>query len=113
MEKMRDEGNIKEILGGDGISWLNMIQIERWTREWNSKEGKSRKMTKFEEIIEKRLKLEEKTERKGTVNQIYKLLIEAEQDTQGLKTQWQYDLDKEVKGEEWDKMWDQRIMKNM
>ena len=27
--------------------------------------------------------------------------------------QWHNDLDKEIIGEEWDKIWDQRIMKNM
>ena len=57
--------------------------------------------------------LQEKTARKGTVSRIYKLLVQAEQGTQVLKMQWQDDLDKEVIGEEWDKIWDQGIMKNM
>ena len=66
-EKIRNKEDIKKVLGGERISWLNIIQLERWTSEWNTK-GKGRKMTKFEEIIEKILKSEEKTERKGTIS---------------------------------------------
>lgn len=35
------------------IYWLNMMQLDNWTKEWKIKQGEERPLTTFEEIIEK------------------------------------------------------------
>ena len=44
---------------------------------------------------------------------IYKILINVGYEKAMMKNRWQEDLEEEVKSEDWNKIWSQRIMKNM
>lgn len=51
LEKMTSRGQTKVVLKGKRINWLNLIQLDLWTREWVKRSGKYRELVKFEERI--------------------------------------------------------------
>lgn len=51
VRKMYNRGRIRERLVEEGISRLNILQLDDWTKEWKIKERMGRPMMKFEGTV--------------------------------------------------------------
>ena len=80
-----------EILQNKNISWLNYIQLERWTNEWVKKYNKGSKCTKYEQFLLSYEDIQMTDSVKSTVSKMYGLLDleEEKSEKEGLKTAWE------------------------
>ena len=71
---MRSKAQMKQILQNKNISWLNYMQLERWTNEWIKKYNKGREYTKYEQFLLSYEDIQMTDSVKGTVSKIYRFL---------------------------------------
>uniref|UniRef100_A0A803SUI6 Reverse transcriptase domain-containing protein n=1 Tax=Anolis carolinensis TaxID=28377 RepID=A0A803SUI6_ANOCA len=108
--KMKNLGEIRNQLSGS-IGWYKVLQLERWAREIRKKYKGDRELTKFEKMISQRGGREGKERTKGITSDIYKLLIDKEQEQDHLKEMWELDCNKEIHPQIWKEMLNMRILK--
>ena len=68
--KMIDQ--MKQIFQNKSISWLNYVQLERWTKQWVNKYN--REYTKYEQFLLSYEDIQMIDSVKGTVSKIYLFL---------------------------------------
>ena len=101
---MRLKDQMKQILQNKNISWLNYMQLERWTNEWVKNYNKGREYTKYEQFLLSYEDIQMTDSVKGTVSKIYGFLLNVEEEEygkEGLKSVWEQDLGKRINGEKW------------
>lgn len=112
MSKMRSIHQMKQILQNKNISWLNYIQLERWTNEWVKKYNKGRECTKCEQFLLLYEDIQMTDSVKGVVSKIYPLLLDLEEggsEKEGLKIGWEPDIGKRINEEERRRIWKMRV----
>ena len=115
IDKMRGKEQMNEVLQVRDISWFNFIQLKKWTDTWLKKNNKCREYTKYEQ----HLLLYEDTQSemivKGIVSKLYKIISDLDDNRGGLgsKLMWEQDIKKEIREEDWAKMWRMRILRSL
>ena len=116
LNKIRSIEQMKQFFQSKNISWLNYLQLERWTNEWVKKYNKGREFTKYEQFLLSFEDIQMMDSVKGTVSKIYGFLLNLEKeesDKEGVKLVCKQDLEKRINEEEWRKMWNMRVLRFM
>ena len=77
---MRSKDQMKQILQNKNISWLNYMQLERWTNKWVKKYNKGGEYTEYEQLLLSYEDIQITDSVKGAVNKIYRFLLDLEEE---------------------------------